>query len=226
MTPSTMTFSAPQTVLVIDDHPLLRKGVSQLLALDDSLELAGEADSGEEGLSLARRLRPDLILLDLHMKGMGGLDTLKALQDADLDSRVIILTVSDDEMDVVAALRLGADGYLLKDMEPEELLDGLRRAASGRLALSPGVADLLARALREEAQPRSPEEAGLTERERQVLALLPQGGSNKLIARELSITEGTVKVHIKNLLKKLHLKSRTEAAVWAVEHELSGKGGR
>jgi two-component system nitrate/nitrite response regulator NarL len=221
-----MTQSAPQTVLVIDDHPLLRKGVGQLLAMDDSLVLAGEADSGERGLALARRLHPDLILLDLHMKGMGGLETLEALRAMELDSRVIILTVSDDEMDVVAALRLGAEGYLLKDMEPEDLLDGLRRAAAGRLALGSGVADLLARALREEARPRSPEEAGLTERERQVLALLPHGGSNKVIARELGISEGTVKVHIKNLLKKLHLKSRTEAAVWAVEHELSGKGGR
>ncbi len=214
------------TVLIIDDHPLLRKGVSQLLALESSLELAGEAASGEEGLALAQGLRPDLILLDLNMKGMGGLETLRALKATDLDSRVIVLTVSDDEMDVVTALRLGADGYLLKDMEPEDLLDSLRRASAGRLSLSPGVTDLLARALREEGQPRTPEEAGLTERERQVLGLLPHGGSNKSIARELGVTEGTVKVHIKNLLKKLQLKSRTEAAVWVVEHVSGGGAGK
>ena len=221
-----MNRPTPHSVLIIDDHPLLRKGISQLLALEDALELIGEAGSGEEGLTLAQQLRPDLILLDLNMKGMGGLDTIKALKATDLDSRVIVLTVSDDEMDVVTALRLGADGYLLKDMEPEDLLDSLRRAGAGRLALSPGVTDLLARALREEAQPRTPEEAGLTERERQVLGLLPHGGSNKSIARELGVTEGTVKVHIKNLLKKLQLKSRTEAAVWVVEHGVRAAGKR
>lgn len=215
-----MSQPTPNSVLIIDDHPLLRKGVSQLLDLESSLKLVGEADSGESGLALALRLRPDLILLDLNMKGVSGLDTLKALKATELDSRVIILTVSDDEMDVISALRLGADGYLLKDMEPEELLDGLRRAAAGRLALSPGVADLVARALREDALPRTTEAAGLTERERQVLLFLPHGGSNKSIARELGVTEGTVKVHIKNLLKKLHLKSRTEAAVWVVEHKV------
>ena len=221
-----MNRSATQTVLIVDDHPVWRKGVSQLLALEGSLELVGEADSGEDGLALALRLHPDLILLDLNMKGMGGLETLRALKATELDSRVIMLTVSDDEMDVVTALRYGADGYLLKDMEPEDLLDGLRSAAAGRLALSPGVTDLLAHALREEAQPRTPEEAGLTDRERQVLLLLPHGGSNKAIARELDVTEGTVKVHIKNLLKKLQLKSRTEAAVWVVEHDVGGEARR
>ncbi|MDZ7752227.1 MAG: two-component system response regulator NarL [Gammaproteobacteria bacterium] len=206
------------SVLVIDDHPLLRKGVDQLLALDDGLTLVGEAVSGEEGLELARRLAPDIILLDLNMAGMGGHETLRALKTQDPEARVVVLTVSDDEKDVVAALRAGAEGYLLKDMEPEAMLASLHDVAAGKLTLSPRVVGLLGRALRQEALPRTPHEAGLTEREVEVLAALTGGGSNKVIARQLAISEGTVKVHMKNILKKLRLNSRTEAAVWGVSH--------
>lgn len=208
----------PTSVLVIDDHPLLRKGVGQLIALDPGLELVGEAASGEEGVEVARRLGPEIVLLDLNMAGMGGHATLRALKALPLETRVVVLTVSDAEEDVIAALRAGAEGYLLKDMEPEAMLASLHDVAAGRMSLSPRVVDLLARALRQEALPRNPEEAGLTEREREVLVALTGGGSNKVIARELRISEGTVKVHMKNILKKLHLNSRTEAAVWAVGH--------
>lgn len=213
-----MNSGAVTTVLVIDDHPLLRKGVSQLMALDDGLALVGEAASGEEGLELARRLAPEMILLDLNMAGMGGHETLRALRAECPATRVVVLTVSDAEEDIVAALRGGAEGYLLKDMEPEEMLASLRRIAAGELTLSPRVVGLLARALRQEALPRTPDEAGLTERELEVLSTLTEGGSNKVIARHLGISEGTVKVHMKNILKKLHLSSRTEAAVWAAGH--------
>ena len=206
-----------QTVLVIDDHPLMRKGILQLIALEDSLRVVGEAGDGRQGLELARRLQPDLILLDLNMRGLSGLDTLKALKAADSDARVIILTVSDHEDDVVAALRAGADGYLLKDMEPEEVLDSLKAAAQGRMALGERVAEILADALRRENQPKPVDSVRLTEREREILALIAVGHSNKLIARELKITEGTVKVHVKHLLHKLDLVSRVEAAIWAVK---------
>ncbi|MDS4031077.1 MAG: two-component system response regulator NarL [Candidatus Contendobacter sp.] len=207
-----------QTVLVIDDHPLMRKGILQLTALEDSLRVVGEAGDGRQGLELARRLQPDLILLDLNMRGLSGLDTLKALKAADLDVRVIILTVSDHEDDVVAALRAGADGYLLKDMEPEDVLDSLKVAAQGRMALGERVTEILADALRHESQPRPADSARLTEREREILSLIAVGHSNKLIARELKITEGTVKVHVKHLLRKLDLASRVEAAIWAVKN--------
>ena len=207
-----------QTVLVIDDHPLMRKGILQLIALEDSLRVVGEAGDGRQGLELARRLQPDLILLDLNMRGLSGLDTLKALKAADLDVRVIILTVSDHEDDVVAALRAGADGYLLKDMEPEDVLDSLKVAAQGRMALGERVAEILADVLRHESQPRPADSARLTEREREILSLIAVGHSNKLIARELKITEGTVKVHVKHLLRKLDLASRVEAAIWAVKN--------
>ncbi|PKM45644.1 MAG: two-component system response regulator NarL [Gammaproteobacteria bacterium HGW-Gammaproteobacteria-1] len=204
------------TLLVIDDHPLFRKGVADLIAMDATLTLIGEAASGEEGFVKAQELRPDLILLDLNMKGMDGIETLKALKEADLDSRVIMLTVSDNEENVVAALRAGADGYLLKDMEPEHILERLGQAAAGRLVISDNLTELLARALCEEPHPRDEDAAGLTDRERQILELVAQGLSNKHIARQLDITEGTVKVHVKHLLKKLNLRSRVEAAVWAV----------
>lgn len=205
------------TILIIDDHPLFRKGVADLIGMDSRLQLIGEASSGEDGLRRAREFGPDMILLDLNMKGMDGLATLKALKaDDSIDPRVIMLTVSDHEEDVVAALRCGADGYLLKDMEPEQILAHIQTAAHGHLVISERLTELLAKALREDSRPKAPDEAGLTERERQILTLLAKGMSNKLIARELNITVGTVKVHIKHLLKKLNLRSRVEAAVLAV----------
>ena len=133
-----------QTILIIDDHPLMRKGIVQLIAMEHSLRLIGEAGDGQRGLELALRERPDLILLDLNMRGLTGLETLKAIKAADLDSRVIILTVSDSEEDVVAALQMGADGYLLKDMEPEDVLHSLKTAAQGQIALGERVAGILA----------------------------------------------------------------------------------
>jgi two-component system nitrate/nitrite response regulator NarL len=205
-------------VMVIDDHPLFRKGVADLLGMDAALTLVGEVADGADGIALAQELKPDLILLDMNMKGLDGIQTLTRLRaDSSLDARIIMLTVSDAETDVVAALRAGADGYLLKDMEPEDILERLREAMRGRLVISPQLTELLARALREQPGPMSIEQAGLTAREREILNLIAQGLSNKLIARELDVAVGTVKVHVKHLLKKLGLKSRVEAAVWAVK---------
>ena len=204
------------TVIVIDDHPLFRKGVADLIAMEPMLRLVGEATNGEAGVRLARETDPDIILLDLNMKGMDGLETLRRLRETDIDARIVMLTVSDSEEDVVAALRGGADGYLLKDMEPEDILDSLRRATEGRLVISRQLTELLARALREEQRPQRPEEAGLTPREEEILRLIAKGYSNKLVARELDLAVGTVKVHVKHILKKLRLRTRVEAAVWAV----------
>lgn len=205
------------TLIAIDDHPLFRKGLADLIDMEATLEMVGEAASGEEGLELIAEQHPELILLDLNMKGMDGLETLKHIKEREPDARVIMLTVSDSEEDVVAALRAGADGYLLKDMEPEDTLDYLRQAASGKLVISERLTELLAHALRSEGtHPSDANQAGLTEREEQILRLIAQGLSNKMIARKLDITEGTVKVHVKHLLKKLNLRSRVEAVVWAV----------
>jgi two-component system nitrate/nitrite response regulator NarL len=210
------TETSGSTVLVIDDHPLFRRGVTQLLALDPQLELVGEASSGEEGIALAAAREPDLILLDLNMKGLSGIDTLKRLRDSGSDARIVMLTVSDSADDLVAAIRAGADGYLLKDMDPELLLNRIREALYGRMVISDSLTGALAQALRGESVTATRDAAQLTERERDILACM----SNKLVARELNITEGTVKVHVKNLLKKLSFRSRVEAAVWAVEHGL------
>ena len=203
-------------ILIIDYHPLFRKGVSQLIAMAPHLQLVGEASSGEQGVAKARELDPDLILLDLHMKGMNGIDTLKAIRDAGLDCRVVILTVSDHADDLVAAIRSGADGYLLKDMEPEDLLAAIDQTLNGSTVIGERLNGLLARAIREEATASQRDSATLTKREQEILHGLAQGLSNKLIARNLDITEATVKVHVKNLLKKLGFRSRLEAAVWAV----------
>ena len=203
-------------ILVIDDHPLFRKGVTQLIAMAPHLELVGEASNGVQGVAKAKELDPDLVLLDLHMAGMDGIETLKAIRDAGLDCRVVILTVSDSADDLVAAIRAGADGYLIKDMEPEDLLGAIDQALNGQTVIGERLSGMLARAIRDETSAKQRDAAALTDREKEILKGLAQGLSNKLIARELAIAEATVKVHVKSLLKKLGFRSRLEAAVWAV----------
>jgi two-component system nitrate/nitrite response regulator NarL len=207
--------TTPQTLLIVDDHPLFRKGVIQLIQAAPEFRFVGEAASGKEGLELARRVQPDMILLDLNMKDMNGVEVLKAIKDEGLDSRVIMLTVSDHAEDLMAALQAGADGYLLKDMEPEDLMQQLAEAARGKITISERLTQLLVASLRDKSRPVSLAEAGLTEQENRILEQLIDGKSNKLIARDLGIAEGTVKVHVKHVLKKLNLRSRVEAAVWA-----------
>lgn len=213
-----MTNPETLSVVIVDDHPLFRKGLRQLLELDEQFTLLGEAASGPEGIEQIGLHRPDLVLLDLHMRGMNGIETLKAIKADDVERLVIMLTVSDAEDDLVAALRNGADGYLLKDMEPEELLLKLSGAARGRVMLDDAMTGRLAETLRGDSARVTPDSVDLTERETEILTLIASGLSNKLIARELSISDGTVKVHVKHLLRKLNLRSRLEAAVWAHEH--------
>jgi two-component system nitrate/nitrite response regulator NarL len=212
--------SEPTTILIIDDHPMLRRGVAQLLELDEELKLVGEASSGDEGIKQALALDPDLILLDLNMHGMSGIDTLKAMRMADIFSKVLVFTVSDNHDDVVAALKAGADGYLLKDIEPEDLLAAIKKAASGQMPISEKLSSALAQAISRRPKENAPSMDSLTDREIQILQAIAEGDSNKMIARKLDITEGTVKVHVKKVLKKLHFRSRVEAAVWAVSQGL------
>ncbi len=207
-------------VLIIDDHPLFRKGLSQLLALSGSFEVIAEAASGQEGIELARSLDPDLILLDLNMKGMNGLETLRTMRDLEIDARIILITVSDAPEDLIAAIRAGSDGYILKDNDPDDILRLIDSAMHGKNAISPELTSFLATALREETVVEQRSQASLTERETAILKCLAAGMSNKLIARELDIMESTVKVHIRNLLKKLKFRSRVEAAVWAVGNQI------
>lgn len=208
-------------VLVIDDHPLFRRGVSQLLGLQPGFSVVAEAASGQEGIALAKEHDPDLILLDLNMKGMNGIDTLRAMRDAEIDARIIILTVSNAPEDLIAAIRAGSDGYILKDNDPADMLMLICEAMNGQTAISPELTSLLASALRHETIVETRSHANLTDRESAILKCLAAGKSNKLIGRELDIMESTVKVHIRNLLKKLKFRSRVEAAVWAVENRIA-----
>ncbi|MDY7565199.1 two-component system response regulator NarL [Pseudomonas sp. RTC3] len=202
-------------ILLVDDHPMMRHGIRQMLELEDDFEIVGEAGNGEEALALIEPLQPDLILLDNNMPQMNGIETLRRLRATHYTGKVLLFTVSDAEDDIRDALRLDADGYLLKDMEPELLIQYIRDALNGALVISPGLTRVMAQALR---SPPRQTVVELTERERQVLKTIASGFSNKVIGHKLGITEGTVKVHVKNLLHKLGLRSRVEAAVWAMEH--------
>ncbi|NEH20193.1 response regulator [Pantoea agglomerans] len=200
------------TLMIVDDHPLMRRGVRQLLALDPRLEVIAEASNGTEALAEARHQEPDIILLDLNMKGMSGLDTLKALRHEGISSRILVLTVSDARSDIFAMVDAGADGYLLKDSEPEVLLGHILQASRGEKVFSEGVTRYLANR-QHSADPLRQ----LTERERDVLQEVARGLSNKEVAAILHISEETVKVHIRNLLRKLDVRSRVAATVMWLE---------
>lgn len=213
----------PYRIVVIDDHPLFRKGVVQLLGMNPDFLVVGEAAGGHEGIRLVNELQPDLVILDLNMKDLDGIATLREIKQLDLDCKVVMLTVSDENRDLVNAVRAGADGYLLKDMEPEDIINRLVEALDGQMAIPERLGRALAIALRgDNAVDRNQQFSSLTEREQEILQCLAGGLSNKLIGRELGIAEGTVKVHVKSLLRKLNFRSRLEAAVWAVENGVKG----
>ncbi len=212
-------------VLLIDDHALVRKGVEQLLQ-SRGVQVVASVSSGEEGVRRARELPVDLILLDVKMPGMSGIETLRQLRASGVTATVVLLTMSREDADLAAALRAGAQGYLLKDIEPEELLPALEAALRGEHVVAREMVGSLARQVRGEALPQRAERrapapfAELTPREREILEAVADGLSNKMIARALQITEGTVKLHVKAILRKLGVRSRVEAAVAAVEHGL------
>lgn len=203
------------SVLVVDDHPLMRKGIVQLLELEDNIDVVGEASNGTDAVAMAKESEPDLILLDLNMKGLSGLDTLKALRAEEVTSRVVILTVSDARQDVVALLKAGADGYLLKDTEPDMLLAQLADVMTGKQILSEPLRPYLENIYELDHLQQKLE--SLTRREMQIMREIAKGLSNKQVASVLHISEGTIKVHVKSLLKKLEAQSRVEAAVMYLE---------
>lgn len=205
------------SVMIVDDHPLFRKGLRQLIEFEDELEVIAEASNGRDAIALAAEHEPDLIILDLNMQGIDGLETVKEMRKLEITSRIIMLTVSDNDEDVVTAITNGADGYLLKDMEPEDIVHNIKLAVTGKMAISPTLTEALASALRKPDKPKDNPLTSLTSRELEILKLIAKGLSNKLIARELDISDGTVKVHVKHLLKKLNFRSRIEAAVWMVD---------
>lgn len=212
----------PIRVLIVDDHTLFRSGIKLLLQRQEGFEVVGEAGDGLEGVKRAKQLKPDVVLLDLHMPGTNGLQTIPLLREEAPQSQIIMLTVSEDADDLLEALRAGARGYLLKNIETDFLLDSIRRAAAGESVMSSQMAGKLADAMRM-PQKSSANEAGLeklTPREREIIVMLARGASNKEIARSLDLAESTVKIHVQGILRKLNLASRVQAAVYAVEHGL------
>jgi len=218
-------------VLLIDDHALVRKGLEELLR-SRGIEVVASVGTGEEGINQAVALSPDIILLDIRMPGMGGIETLEKLRASGVKSSILMLTMSRDDADLRAALRGGAEGYLLKDMNPEDLVPALEAALHGDNVVAKEMIGSLTRIVqgqkneppRRSAAPLSeltPRE--LTPREMEILSHVAEGQSNKMIARALNITDGTVKLHVKAILRKLGVHSRVEAAVIAVEQGLGRK---
>ncbi|MDX1513823.1 MAG: response regulator [Gammaproteobacteria bacterium] len=211
-------------VLIIDDHTLFRSGLQELLERR-GIRVVGTTGDGEEGCALARKVDPDVILLDVRMPGMGGLSVLERLNELGVKAPVLMLTTSTEDKDLIAAVRGGAKGYLLKDLEPEELISSIGKLMAGECAIAPEMTGVLARVVHGE-EPASDPETGfseLTAREMEILCHLAEGQSNKVIARELGISNGTVKLHVRAILRKLQVRSRVEAAVRAVEEGIGNR---
>lgn len=209
-------------ILLIDDHTLFRSGLRFLLETQNDFEIVGEASDGLEGIKLAESIHPDVVLLDLDMPTMGGREALPQLLSTQPELAVLILTVSENAHDLTECMRIGARGYLLKNINTDFLLNSIRKAVDGDSVLSPEMTTKLVKQLR---SPNIHENQDalyetLTPREKETLTWLTRGISNKEIARELDLTESTVKVHVQNLLRKLKLHSRVQAAVYAIEHDL------
>lgn len=213
----------PLRVLLVDDHILFRKGVASLLASHEDVEVVGEAEDGMEAVARARETMPDVILMDLSMPKCSGLEATRVVKREMPHVKIIVLTVSDDDHDLFAAIKSGADGYLLKNLEPHQLFDMLAGVRHGEAPISGVLAAKILQEFRQPAQslPRQLEVRDeLTPRETEILELVVQGATNKRIAEALVITENTVKIHLRNILEKLHVQNRIQAAVYAVRQGL------
>jgi two-component system nitrate/nitrite response regulator NarL len=209
-------------ILLVDDHTLFRSGIKLLLQRNPEFEVVGEASDGLEGVKRAKQLMPDVVLMDMNMPGLSGLEAMQLIMEDLPDTAVLMLTVSEDAEDLGAALRSGASGYLLKNIEADYLTQAIRRAAAGEAVVAEAMtAKLVAQFRAGNKGPAAPEREKLTPREREAMICLARGQSNKEIARQLDVAESTVKIHVQNILKKLNLSSRVQIAVYAVEHGLS-----
>ncbi|MFG3163204.1 response regulator [Streptomyces sp. NPDC048232] len=207
-------------VLLVDDHQVVRRGLRTFLEVQDDIEVVGEAADGAEGVDRAQELKPDVILMDVKMPGMDGVDALRRLRELDNHARVLVVTSFTEQRTVVPALRAGAAGYVYKDVDPEALAGAIRSVHAGHILLQPEVAGALLS--QDEGNSGQGRGGSLTEREREVLGLIADGRSNREIARALVLSEKTVKTHVSNILMKLDLADRTQAALWAVRHGVTG----
>ncbi|GGV76943.1 DNA-binding response regulator [Streptomyces gelaticus] len=207
-------------MLLVDDHQVVRRGLRTFLEIQDDIEVVGEAADGAEGVARTEELRPDVVLMDIKMPGTDGIEALRRLRELENPAKVLIVTSFTEQRTVVPALRAGASGYVYKDVDPDALAGAIRSVHAGHVLLQPEVAG----ALLAQEDPGSSTGRGstLTEREREVLGLIADGRSNREIARALVLSEKTVKTHVSNILMKLDLSDRTQAALWAVRHGAAG----
>ncbi len=206
-------------VLIADDHPVVRHGLRAFLQLQEDLDIVGEAADGLEAVEQVGKLRPDVVLLDLVMPRLDGIDAIRRIREASPSTKVIVLTTFADDEKVFPAVKAGAAGYLLKDVEPRDLAEAIRTVNRGQGLLHPSIASKLMHEFAGE-QDRADTSEPLTEREMDVLRLIAQGKSNRQIAREFVLSEKTVKTHVSNILAKLRLADRTQAALYAVRNHL------
>jgi two-component system response regulator DegU len=209
-------------ILIVDDHALLREGLIKILSLEEELEIIGEASKGEEAIDLARKLRPDIILMDINMPGINGIEATKVIKKELPQIGIIALTIHDDEEYIFELVRAGVSGYVLKDISPERLISAIKDVAQGKSVIHPNItAKLLGefnRLSERKSRPNSFED--LTMREIEVLELIAKGMANKDIAHTLFISEKTVKNHVTNIFRKLNVDDRTQAALYAVKNKL------
>ncbi|WP_449271901.1 response regulator [Halostreptopolyspora alba] len=217
----------PIRVLVVDDHAFFRRGLVSVIADEHDINVVGEAGDGEEAIRKTRDLAPDVVLMDVRMPNVNGIDACVGVKDAAPDAKIVMLTMSDEEDDLFDALKAGATGYLLKEVSVTELPQAVRAVVDGQSFLNPSMATkliaeftTLARRGKDRTRPTNTDEAPLTSREMEVLRLIARGLSNRTISEELFITENTVKNHVRNILEKLHMRTRMEVAIHAVQSGL------
>ena len=222
-----MTVAGPTRVLLVDDHAMVRRGLRDFLALFEDIEVVGEAGDGQEALAATDELRPDVVVMDLNLPVLDGVEATRQLRATRPDVEVVALTGFVEEERVMAAIEAGAAGFLLKDAEPDDVAAAIRAARKGEMYLDPAVAGMVARQLRAPgALATAADDFALTPRERDVLALVAQGLPNRAIGEALGITERTARTHVSNILAKLGLTSRTQAALYAVDQGLDSEGPR
>jgi two-component system, NarL family, nitrate/nitrite response regulator NarL len=220
-------------VLLVDDQPLFRRALATLISAQFDMTVVGEGENGRDALEKVRSLHPDIVVMDVNMPGASGVDGVNAIRGAGFPTPIVMLTVSEDDDDLFESIKAGANGYLLKNVRPEELFEDLRGVMRGEAPIAPAVASKLLDALRTGGLPprggvltSAPGDMALTRRESEILQLVANGLSNKEIANELTITEGTVKNHVHNSLEKLHLTNRVQAAAYAVRQGLTSPENR
>jgi DNA-binding NarL/FixJ family response regulator len=209
-------------VIIADDHQLIREGIRQILELEDNIVVVGQACNGEEAFSMAEELEPDIILLDINMPKLNGIETLKRIKDMGIKTKIIILTIHEDREYILKTLKLGADGYMLKDLSADSLIKGIQKVAKGQKYIQSSVANLVKEFsdYEEYSDANTNKIKSLTKREYEVLILIAEGLNNKDIAENLYISEKTVKNHISNIFKKLDINDRVQAAIFAYKNNI------